>query len=430
MGVRLTEILFIPPDKMTDNITPRQRDVLSRLPGTTADIADALSLTEGRIRALLSELRTAGYQIEQDENKEYYVENAVNESFRENFNSQVGDSKAAITRAANDHLNDLFTRTDDLLTRGTPPVATRRVPAQDTNEDVVIFRTDQHFGGLKRDEFGNTTFDTEIALARERHITSEVMGLIDRQRRAGSEFDTAHLLYGGDFVDGEGIYSYQSWETETMLDEQIDTAVMVGYEQIALLAGEFEHVQVVCTPGNHGELRLQNAASPGANADLIVYRMLDRLIRVSGFENVTLIRNETTNFVNFEMRGGRFRGHLRHGQDCPAHIGTPSPKSKWGTWQRLHEFDIAYRGHYHEFRHESIVGGRERDVPVIMGGSISPPGDYEESIGVWGQPGAFIHGVSDSRPLTWNYLVDFVDCDDGTASMPSEAQAVEQVLED
>jgi len=42
-----------------------------------------------------------------------------------------------------------------------------------------------------------------------------------------------------------------------------------------------------------------------------------------------------------------------------------------------------------------------------MSGSICPPGDFEESLSLWGEPAATIHGVSDERPMTWLYPIHF-----------------------
>jgi hypothetical protein len=67
-----------------------------------------------------------------------------------------------------------------------------------------------------------------------------------------------------------------------------------------------------------------------------------------------------------------------------------------------HNYDIAYRGHYHEFKIEHV-----HNRPVLMSGSICPPGDFEESLSLWGEPAATIHGVSDERPMTWLYPIHF-----------------------
>ena len=66
------------------------------------------------------------------------------------------------------------------------------------------------------------------------------------------------------------------------------------------------------------------------------------------------------------------------------------------------EFDIGYRGHYHELRLENIGS-----VPVLMSGSSAPPDDFEEGLAEWSEPAATIHGISDDRTMTWFWPVDF-----------------------
>jgi hypothetical protein len=68
----------------------------------------------------------------------------------------------------------------------------------------------------------------------------------------------------------------------------------------------------------------------------------------------------------------------------------------------MHQFDIAYRGHYHTFQIDSIASN-----PVIESGAIVPPSDFEESLALWDEPAATVHGVSDARELTWMYPIDF-----------------------
>lgn len=381
----------------------RPTEILDLLPATTADLSTALGVTESTVRDHISTLRARGYEIGTDSDGRRMLISETVPDHPTNMTRSYEQSPGEITRRANDHLSEMKRRLNTLLAESKPPVADGGIDPLPDAEDVVIFRTDSHFGDIEHDEFGRVIYNAEIAEARERYITDEVMSLIDRQEAAGSVFDTAHLLLGGDIVTGEGIYEGQPWDTELTLDKQIDLAVEVFFAQIRRLAARFPRVQVVCVPGNHGEIRVKSP-SGGANADLFVYGFLDMLVRNSDLDNVTFIRNESTSFVNFSMRDDRWRGHLRHGQDSLSHVGTASSLNRWGAWHRSNQFDIGYRGHYHEFKVEPMDG-----IPIIEGGSIAPPGDYAEGLGYGGsRPGAVIHGVSDSRPLSWLYPVDFI----------------------
>lgn len=126
-------------------------------------------------------------------------------------------------------------------------------------------------------------------------------------------------------------------------------------EQIQRLAERFPAVQVVCQPGNHGAI--DPSYSEGANADRVLYMMLDKAVRFSDdLDNVTFIRNNSARFTNFYLRGSHtsyeqggqgWEFHLRHGDNSLEHIGTSAGKRRWYNWMLRHDLGQAYRGHYH-----------------------------------------------------------------------------------
>lgn len=411
---------------MTDfSLTGTQEEVSNYLPATYDEIATHFDIARSTARDHISELRRRGMDIEKKDNdgeSMYYVESTSTStsdgeaSHPTNHNPQRAEEdrhKSGKTNRLNKYLSGMERRLTEMLDRSKPPVADGGHDVRESHEDVVIHRTDTHIGDVVTNEFGETVYNTEIAVEREQYVTSKVMDLVKRQEKAGVTFDTAHLLLGGDHVTGENIYANQQAHIEETLDSQIQIAADTFLEQIQRLAERFPSVQVVCQVGNHG--RLDASYSNGANADRIVYMMLDQAVRRSdGLDNVTLIRNSSTNFTNFFVRGDRksyqrddkgYKFHLRHGQDSLNHIGTSSGKNRWRGWQIKHGFDQAYRGHYHDFKVESITGNRS----VFMTGSPKPPGGFEESLSEWTQPTATVHGVSDSRPCSWLYPVEFGD---------------------
>ncbi len=385
-------------------LTPAQRRVAKQLDGhTVAEIAATLNISESTVRDHISGIRENGFAVVNDSG-EYYLASQLSGRNRHptNFNKRSKPSKTQQTRAANNHLAELNDRLCDLLDRSAPAVADGGLSYDPSNEDVVIHRSDEHIGAEVHDEHGNLVFNKDIAADRIRSVTDSVMDLIDREGKADRDYDTAHLLLGGDTVTGENIYSHQPHEIDLTLDQQIDLACELYMEQIKRLSARFPSVQVVCQAGNHGELRA-DGMSENANADKLVYMMLDRMVRMDDtLDNVTFIRSDATRFINFELRDGKHRAHLRHGQNSLSHIGTSSGQNKWRGWQIKHQFDIAYRGHYHEFKLEHVM-----NRPVLMSGAICPPSDYEESLSVWSEPAATVHGATDDYPLAWLYPVQF-----------------------
>lgn len=385
--------------------TDRQRETYDALPATTSEIATALGIQQSAVRDHISSLRNeCGVPLSRDEHGIYYDRSKSGESMNATAPADepvVDESSLAQHTIKKKEVLLEMKRTLARSNTDRPVVADGGITTEPGNEDVVIHRSDDHLGAEYEDEFDNPVFNPEIAKRRVQNITDKVMELVERQQKAGVEYDNAHLLLGGDTVHGEGIHKDQPWESALTLIEQIDMAEDLYTDQIERLRDKFDTVQVVCQNGNHGELR-GDGMSEDANADDIVYLMLEKAADNRDWDDVTILRSSGSNFTNFTMRG--HRGHLRHGQKSLFHIGTSSGENRWRGWQGMHDFDIAYRGHFHEFRLENIDSD-----PVLMSGSVCPPSDFEEGLATWSEPAATVHGVSDSRPMTWLYPIDFND---------------------
>ena len=397
---------------MDEHATLREseQNVLTLLdsPTTYREIADTLGISESTARDHVAAIRNAGIPL-----GETSGENGAKRLFRSVKTRDTLDSrrpamasKAAITKAKKDVLLSLRDWLEDDLTGRSALTADGGLTTDESHEDMVVHRSDDHVGAYYEDEYGHITYDENIAADRVRAVSDRVFSLKQRQEGAGVTFDTLHLLLGGDGIHGEGIHPAQPWESALTLVDQISLYSDLYMEFIDRATSAFENVQIVCQNGNHGELR-GDGMSPDANADDVAFLMLEKRIQDRGYSNITLRKSGGSYFTNFPLRGNDFsdaahRGHLRHGQNSLFHIGTSSGENRWRGWLQRHNFDISYRGHFHSFRIENIDSR-----PVIMSGSICPPSDYEESFGAWSEPAATVHGVSDDRTLTWLYPVSF-----------------------
>ncbi|AGC34330.1 hypothetical protein HSTV2_61 [Halorubrum sodomense tailed virus 2] len=409
-----------------------EQNVLTLLdePTTYAELAEILNISESTARDHVAAIRRTGIPLGEDtgENgaKLIYRSEETQESLERRRPAPMS-SKASHTKSKREILNELRDWLAEDLT-GRAVIPDSPPPARDSHEDMVVHRSDDHAGAWYVNDGEENAYDAEIFAQRVRAVNDRTFRLKERQEAAGVNFDTFHLLLGGDGVHGEGIHGNQPWETELDLVEQISLWVDLYTEFIDRASDEFPHVQIVCQRGNHGELR-GDGMSPDANADDICYMMLEKRILDRGYDNISLIwRRGGGYYTNFRMRVDEqedqrradalgldsvsdlppeyqtgHRGHLRHGQKSLFHIGTSSGQNKWRHWMHdRHKADIGYRGHYHEFRLEHIDS-----KPVLMSGSICPPDDFEEGLAAWSEPAATVHGVSDERPVTWLYPIDF-----------------------
>lgn len=316
---------------------------------------------------------------QQDESyDDVYVENSRMSS----------DNKASTTREIKEYME----KKEKKIKKYTDEIADI-TPSKKPNytkgkKDVVFHRSDDHFGDIVKDSKGEIIYNTDIC---QQHINDYFEKALKYINSNDKKVENAHLLLGGDIVTNEAIYSSQPHDIEATIDEQIEIATATYMNVIKKLSEEFEHVQIVAQGGNHGEFRVKGS-SKHANADDLLYNELHNIVKWSGMENVSFHMSDRSDHVNFDVRG--HKGHLRHGDNVNNHIGTSSPESTWRAFLNRYEFDIAYRGHYHEKKIEDVQG-----KPVLMAPSPKPAGDFEGTIGAFGRPGGYFHFVSDEEPL-------------------------------
>lgn len=416
-------------DNNVKELSTRERAIVQELPGTTKDIGGALNITDSTVRDHISAARNAGVDIEYDASTMEY--SVVGDDGKVDFSSDEPTptetstqySKAEVTHKARKHASNLESEIVGRL-KDQPPIKTKPPIHIPGNEDIVFHISDVHMGDVVESESTTTVedfmgrekqvplhaFNQNIAEASFNHVTEKIIEIADLMGGC-HRFDEVHGLYGGDFVTGENIYFEQPHDIESLIDTQIGRAVTMMVNQIKALSAKFESVQIVCQPGNHGNIKSRGTSS-NANYDRVAYLWVRDRVQDLGLDNVRMVVEGPEYYRNFEMRGGKMKGHLRHGHDAPKHIeATRMSESKWRGWWAKHRFDTAYLGHYHNSRRAYVLNQH----PVTMAPSMKPGSEFAERIG---SPDcsdhrklATVHGVSDKRPITWEYLIDDTSMD-------------------
>jgi len=393
-----------------EELTDRQRELLHHLPAGAPEIADLLGVTTSTVRDHIVSIRKKGVNLPYDEKNEVYVA-PNNKKIRRVSTKNTGQK----TREANDYITQIektilrrLNNKDELVAPQSPTPG---------NEDMVLHVTDLHIGDVVEDQLGNIIYNTDISIAVMDHITQKALNLRNLMGNV-ADFDTIHVLYGGDMITNENIYDGQAFDIEKMLADQMSAAVNVMTKQLKSFAEHFETVNVICQPGNHGKTRA-SGVSKQANMDLVCYRWLDDRLRESEYDNINFTTGESTWFRTFGIRGGQWKGFLTHGQDSLEHIGTTSGRSRWRGWLNEQGFDIGYRGHFHESKREPIQNG----PMVYESPSPKPAGEWVSRIGSGSVEAphkrlATVHGVSDTRPVTWEFIID----DSGMNTVPSTTE--------
>jgi hypothetical protein len=388
------------------NLTPNQQKAVSVMPATASEIADHLGYhsTSGVYDLLKrAERRDPTVSFTSTDGvwdcQRVVSDGGTTTAAAPATTRMTTGEKSSRTKTINDWLTRTERELAERLAETDAPVIER--PQRDGNLDMVMFRTDDHFGEIETDVTRDgelvESFNSEIARDRIfQHLTMS-LGWAEEMEDFGYEFDTFNLLLNGDHVTNEDIFRGQAHHIDRHLRGQMDIATETYIDVIHTVSSSFPSVRVICQHGNHGELRTGNQSGQ-ANADDLFYDRLDLAVRCSGLDNVEVVTNEVGTFTEFNLRN--HRAQLRHGQDGLGHIGTNSSKKRWLAW--LHDsadryedngWDVAYWGHYHELKFEPIAGR-----PVLMGGTLAPAGDFVDSLGIAsGRPGAWSHTVSDSE---------------------------------
>lgn len=382
----------------TPDLSEQQERVVRLLPASKQEIANELCVSGNTVKSYIERLRDKDVGVGYDSQANAY--HLIDEERVRRVSTKHTGTK---TKEANNWATEAERAVLRRLKRHDPLVAT---PTPDpTHEDVVAHLTDVHMGDVVEDERGREVFNPEIAETLVDHFSEKVVELTETHSPAEG-VDTCHLLWGGDMLTNENIYDGQAHDIQLMLADQMSAIVNCLTKQAVTLANHFDTLQIIAQPGNHGKTRA-SGVSKQANMDLICYRWVEDRLAERGLENVNFKHSEATFYRNFKLRGGEWRGHLRHGQDAYEHIdATSASKKKWRGWREEHRFDLAYFGHYHQ----RVSGDVMNQYPVMMSPSMKPGDEFASKIGspdvsAHRQLGT-VHGCSDERPLTWKYTVD------------------------
>ncbi|GEM_PF-2906421 len=363
-------------------------------------LADQLDERPGVITQRLRDLRERGWQVYVDESADHV---AIEGDSTLRSSEHIGTRTRKANRWWEQRHNELvreYKGLDDVP-------STTTYDTHPDNEDWVLHLTDIHAGDFVRQDDGTVVYEPDIIPDVIDYATRRSLHLADVH---DATYDTAHVLLGGDLVTGEGIYEGQlaNGDVQAYMDEQIDLLHDPLLRLVDAYAERFESVEIICQIGNHGDIRA-DGTSKQANADLITYKNLRNTIaalrrRHDEFQNVAMKIGEARAYRNFELRGGKLSGHLRHGQDRDPQAKTSARLKEWLSTLMDHEFDLAYIGHHH------VSGMIPWDgPPIVTTGSPKPSGEFVERLGV-GVPSRFqsiasCHGVSDAG-MTGFYPID------------------------
>jgi len=276
------------------------------------------------------------------------------------------------------------------------PAKPARDPRRKGVEVALVHATDW--------QLGKATPGYSIELCRERimRFADKVLHLTDIQR-ADHPVKEAHVMFGGDMVEGVTVFPGQAFEVEAHLFEQLFTCAQLMQDFVDRLLTGFESVSVTCEYGNHGRLGRRGEVPGSDNVDRFAYQIAgNRYVddaRVDWFTSSDW-------FQIVEI--GNYRALLVHGDEIKSFGGnTPAfgilrKCNQWGSGV-VPRFDDVYMGHFHTPMTLTMANGGQ----IYVTGSPESENAYAaEFVAATGNPSQRLHFVDpDAGRVTAGYLV-------------------------
>jgi len=301
--------------------------------------------------------------------------------------SQQAESKAK--RKSADLVAAVYQATlDAARAADRPKVVAPKKDKRSTKAEVALIHATDWQLGKRTVSYGIDTLNKRMSL-----FTEKVMELTDIQR-AHHPVKEATLMFGGDMVEGIGIFPGQAYEVEAHLFEQLFEASRVMESMVASFAGFFEKVNVVCEFGNHGRIGRKGDMPYGDNIDRVAYRITQD--RTNHLKNVSWQQSDDWYQI---VRIGNYEALLVHGDEIKSFGGnTPAfgilrKANAWSTGVVERFLDV-YMGHFHTPMTLTMANGGR----VFVTGSPESHNEYaREFIAATSTPSQRLHFVDPAK---------------------------------
>lgn len=266
-------------------------------------------------------------------------------------------------------------------------------------EVALVHATDWQLG-KKTVSFGVSTLS-----ARMEQFTEKIFELTQIQR-AHHPVKECVLLFGGDMVEGIGIFPGQAYEVEAHLFDQLFEATRIMETMVRSLAGFFDKVHVVCEFGNHGRLGRKGDMPAGDNIDRMAYRIASE--RTASLKNVTWqMSGDWYQIVTI----GNYKALLVHGDEINSFGGnTPAfgilrKVNAWSTGV-VEDFQDCYMGHWHTPMSLTMANAGR----IFVTGSPESHNEYARAfIAAVGQPSQRLHFIDPIKGRVASEYVVWLD---------------------
>lgn len=285
------------------------------------------------------------------------------------------------------------------LTLGKPAAIAK--PKRDARPggEVALWHLTDWQTGKKTISYDMATMDERV-----RRFAAKAVSITNIMR-ADHPVKRCQVLFGGDMVENTQTFPGQAWEVEATTFTQLFTAANTAEAILRHALANYEHVDVLGEPGNHGRLGKPSDGAPrGDNWDRVLYTVVAE--RFASEKRITFTCED-----NWHQRFaiGNYKGVLVHGDEFKSFGGNTPMHGilrKCNAWKSgvIPAFDDVYVGHYHNSNDLAMSAGGE----IFMTGSTESDNQYAaEFVAAMAAPSQRLHFVDPLKGrVTAKYKID------------------------
>ena len=274
------------------------------------------------------------------------------------------------------------------LTIGQIPKVPVFKPTKNVGQEVALVHATDWQLGKKTASYGLTTCRKRIE-----QLTQKVIDLTNIQRTHHAVNECV-VMFGGDMVEGVGIFPGQAYEIEAHLYMQLFEAASIMEWMVTTLSANFSKVHVVCEFGNHGRLGRKGDMPSGDNIDRVSYKIAAE--RTERLKNVTWQMSDDWHQI---VTIGEYRALLVHGDEINS-FGGSTPAfgilRKCNAWSTgvVEPFQDVYMGHWHTPMTLTMANAGR----IFVTGSTESHSEYARAfIAAVGKPSQRLHFVDPKK---------------------------------
>jgi hypothetical protein len=274
-------------------------------------------------------------------------------------------------------------------------------------EKAVLLFSDAQIGSYVSKYYtgGLCGYDKTEFSKRIKRLTKNALEVIRIQRGGGIPVKQLQIHVLGDIVQGESVFPGQAFQLDALLLEQsLVLAQKIVDDVFIPLSREFEKVEILCVPGNHGRQGGPYNASRMANWDYVTY--FTWMMRMQEFSHVKFYISASP-FLIYDLFPGQTHA-LIHGNQAKGWLGYPY----YGIDRLFHRLTslagmyimYLHHGHHHQPSIQDTHIGRKVGNGSIEGGSDYSVGDLTTA----NVPQQHFCGFN-AKGVTWEYWLRLAD---------------------